>query len=304
MLLNGTPGRQFDCKRGVRQGVPLSPLIFVLTADLLQATINDAFRRGMLQTPIPTTEQEYPVIQYVDDTIFFLPADKVQVETMKQLLLHYATSVGLHINFQKSTLIPINLSPGAALEFAKKIGCTVGQMPFTYLGLPLGTTKPTVTDLMPLVASVERKISVAATLLDYGSKLTFVTSALSLLLVYTMCSIKIPPKIVEHLDKLIRHCFWNKQTEDGPKHASLAAWEMVCRPKSKGGLGIVDIKVQNQALLLKQLFKFYNRLDVPWVKLLWNTYYSQEIPHASDAEAHFGGGTFCSFQISSEESQG
>lgn len=43
VLLNGTPGRQFHCKKGVRQGDPLSPLIFVLAADLLQAAINDAF---------------------------------------------------------------------------------------------------------------------------------------------------------------------------------------------------------------------------------------------------------------------
>lgn len=163
----------------------------------------------------------------------------------------------------------------------------MGQMPFTYLGLPLGTTRPTVNDLMPLVASVERKISVAATFLDCGSKLMFVNSALSSLLVYTMRSIKIPTKIIDHLDKLLRRCFWSKQTEDGQKHTSLAAWEMVCRPKSKGGLGIVDIKVQNQGLLLKQLFKFYNRLDVPWVNLVWNTYYNHNVPHASEPRGSF-----------------
>lgn len=124
-------------------------------------------------------------------------------------------------------------------------------MSFTYLGLPLGTTRPSVSDLMPLVASVARKITVAASLLDYGSKLTFVNSVLLPLAMYAMCSIQIPPKIVEHLDKLRRHCFWNKQTDDGPKHNSPAAWELVCHPKDKGGLGIIDLKVQNQGLLLK-----------------------------------------------------
>jgi hypothetical protein len=87
VLLNGTPGRQFDCRRGVRQGDPMSPLIFVLAADLLQAAINDAFRRGLIHKPIPTSDQDYPVIQYANDTIVFLPADTVQAENMKQLLL-------------------------------------------------------------------------------------------------------------------------------------------------------------------------------------------------------------------------
>jgi len=42
ILLNGVPGKQFKCKRGVRQGDPLSPLLFVLAAELLQFVINDA----------------------------------------------------------------------------------------------------------------------------------------------------------------------------------------------------------------------------------------------------------------------
>lgn len=282
VLLNGTPGRQFWCKRRIRQGDPLSPLIFVLAADLRHAAINDAYRNNLFQLPIPSNCSDYPVIQYTDDTIVVMPADSVQAEHMKQILIAYASSVGLRINFQKSTLIPINLQPDTAQDFAKLFGCVIGQMPFTYLGLPLGTTRPSVSDLMPLVASVERRISVAASLLDYGSKLTLVNSVTTSLAIYVMCSIKIPPKLVEHLDKLRRHCFWNKRSDDGSKCNSLATWELVCRPKNKGGLGIINFKIQNQGLLLKHLHKFYNKKEVPWVELIWNTYYVESVPHASD----------------------
>ena len=51
-------------------------------------------------------------------------------------------------------------------------------------------------------------------------------------------------------------------------------------PKRRGGLGVLNLKVQNEALLLKSLHKFYNRADTPWVHLLWNTYYTGKIPHA------------------------
>src|SRR3954469_15827567 len=63
---------------------------------------------------------------------------------------------------------------------------------------------------------------------------------------------------------------------------SLAAWDLVCKPKNKGGLGIMNIPLQNEALLIKHLHKFYNQHDVPWVKLIWDTYYYQRVPHATD----------------------
>ena len=83
-------------------------------------------------------------------------------------------------------------------------------LPFTNLGLPMGTTRPTVTDLMPMVTAVQRKIPAAVSLLDYGSKLTLLNSVVTLLAIYAMCSVKLNPKIIEHLDKLRRYCLWRK----------------------------------------------------------------------------------------------
>ena len=52
VLLNGVPGKVLHCRRGVRQGDPLSPLLFVLTADVLQSLLNQAKIDGLLQLPI------------------------------------------------------------------------------------------------------------------------------------------------------------------------------------------------------------------------------------------------------------
>jgi hypothetical protein len=49
------------------------------------------------------------------------------------------------------------------------------------------------------------------------------------------------------------------------KGKCLAAWETACKPKNQGGLGIIDISNQNNALLMKYLEKFYNKADIPWV---------------------------------------
>lgn len=55
---------------------------------------------------------------------------------------------------------------------------------------------------------------------------------------------------------------------------AMVAWHTICRPKSQGGLGVMDIYTQNKTLLMKNLHKFYNRHDIPWVHLIWETYYS------------------------------
>jgi hypothetical protein len=88
-------------------------------------------------------------------------------------------------------------------------------------------------------------------------------------------------KIFEFCDRARRHCIWRKFVDGEEKCQSLASWDRVCQPKDKGGLGVVNLKVQNQALLLKFLDKFYNKRDLPWVQLVWSAHYETGVPHAT-----------------------
>jgi hypothetical protein len=68
----------------------------------------------------------------------------------------------------------------------------------------------------------------------------------------------------------------------------LVAWAKCTRPKKKGGLEIVNLRNQNMALLIKQLDKFCNKKDIPWVNLVWNTYYANgEVPHVTKDKGSF-----------------
>ena len=143
VLLNGVPGKQFQCMRGVRQGDPLSPLLFVLASDLLQCIINKAHNEGLFSLPINADpSNDFPIIQYADDTIRVMKASQRELFCLKGLLQSFTESTGLKVNYSKSQMIPLNLSQEQAVILSNTFGCQLGTLPFTYLGLPMGTTKP------------------------------------------------------------------------------------------------------------------------------------------------------------------
>ena len=87
VLLNGVPRENIHCKIGLRQGDPHSPLVFVLAADLLQSIINKAKERGILNLPLDLQHStDYPIVQYVDDTLIIMEASARQLITLKGLL--------------------------------------------------------------------------------------------------------------------------------------------------------------------------------------------------------------------------
>jgi len=286
ILLNGVPGKLFKCKRGVRQGDPLSPLQFVIAAELLQFVINDAYQNRHLTMPIPHANNDFPVVQYADDTILILKADLTEVQHLKTLLDIFAESTGLKVNYHKSSIIPINVQDGDVNALATALGCQVASMPFTYLGLPMGTTKPRMEDLTPLMDRVERKLSAFSSYLSYSGHLQMINSVLSPTVTYAMCSIKLPVGVIENIDRARKQCLW-RGNDASKKGGNLAAWHMVQKPKKKGGLGVLNLRLQNDALLLKQLHKFYSKKDIPWVTLIWNRYYTSKVPHASSEVGSF-----------------
>jgi hypothetical protein len=92
----------------LRQGDPLSPFLFIIVADVLQRLMQKASSENLLAHPLDPT-LSCPVLQYADDTLIILKASPVYVENLHNLLLQFSTATGLHINFDKSTFVPIHL---------------------------------------------------------------------------------------------------------------------------------------------------------------------------------------------------
>jgi hypothetical protein len=91
-------------------------------------------------------------------------------------------------------------------HFTSTLNCQKGSFPFTYLGLPLGLTKPTLDHFLPMVVRVERRLCGIADFLDYGGKLLMVKSVLASLPISYMSCLEIPVTINEQVVKYMRHC--------------------------------------------------------------------------------------------------
>lgn len=168
VLLNGVLGKNI-----------MSPLLFAIIVDFLQTLVNQLLHYGLIQLPIPCHDKHFPIVQYADDIFIILPAVESQLLEFKKMFLLFSQSTGLHVNYHKSALLPINIDQGHLQTLADSIGCKVGSLPFTYLGLPVGTTKPRIIDLMTLVYNMERRLFSSSSFLAQGGRLQYLNSALS-----------------------------------------------------------------------------------------------------------------------------
>jgi hypothetical protein len=274
VILNGVPGKVFHCKRGVRQGDPLSQLLFVLSADLLQSVINKAKDQGLLKLPIPLNcTNDFPIIQYADDTLLVMEACSRQLWTLKALLQTFGDSTGLRVNYEKSFMVPINTAPSKLQHLARTFNCETGSLPFTYLGLLLSLSKPRVVNFSPLVSRCERRLAATSLYLNQAGRLEATNSIFSAMPTFCMSTFLLHQTVIEQIDNLRKLCLW-RGADINAKQKPKADWPLVCRSRDQGRLGVLNIQSQNEALLIKHHHKFYNKEDIPWVQLIWESYYS------------------------------
>lgn len=235
-------------------------------------------QHSLLESPLLHQScPDYPIIQYADDTILVAKADARQLNHIKDLLLHYAAHTGLKVNYTKSIMISINTPLTKMTMMSRLLGCKIGSLPHTYLGLPLCISKPKIEDFVPMMKRIENSLLSCSTMLSTGDKLTLIKFIFTSMPTFFMCSLMLPKTVVKQINIYLKQCFWRKYgtQETG---AALISWEKVCRPKAQGGLGILDIATHNQALLMKYLHKFMNKEDTPWVNIIWETYYQESLP--------------------------
>jgi hypothetical protein len=143
---------------------------------------------------------DYPIIQYADDTLVIMSADPTQLSHLKEVLHIFASSTGLKVNFEKSFLVPINVDESNWQPLIDALGCQLGKLP---------TTRPSFQEFTPILTRMEKHLMGISRFLSHAGRLVLVNSIYSALPTFYMCSLKLPLDLLDQIDKYRKHVLWH-----------------------------------------------------------------------------------------------
>ncbi|GKV29018.1 hypothetical protein SLEP1_g37997 [Rubroshorea leprosula] len=240
VVVNGSPTRQFSIFRGLQQGDPLCPFLFLIIVEGINGLVLKAVEKGLIEG-VEVGDKGFKIthLQYADDTLLFGTAIEENVWAMKSILRTFELVSGLKINFNKSQLIGIGEWEAFILE--------------------------------PVLEGVTRKLSTwKGRYLSLGGRITLIHSVLSSLPVFWMSMYVIPKGTILFLDKIRRRFLWGGV--EGGKKINWVRWDKVCRDKEQGGLGVKDLRKFNLALLGKWWGRLVNEEDGLWKEVILQKY--------------------------------
>ncbi|RVW14277.1 Transposon TX1 uncharacterized 149 kDa protein [Vitis vinifera] len=260
ILVNGVPAGFFPSTRGLRQGDPLSPYLFVMGMEVLDVLIRRAVEGGYLSgcniRGGSRTSLNISHLFFADDTIVFCEASKEQVSHLSWILFWFEAALGLRMNLAKSEIIPVG-EVEEILELAAELGCKVGSLASQYLGLPLGVPNRASSMWDGVEERVRRRLALwKRQYISKGGWITLIKSTLA-----------------KRVEKTQRDFLWGGGNLEGKIH--LVKWDVVCTEKLNGGLGLRRIATLNRALLGKWTWRFACEKDNLWKQVI-STKYGQE----------------------------
>src|SRR4051812_30380107 len=171
-------GKYFQTKKGLRQGDPLSPLLFNIVADMLAILIERAKADGQIEGVVPhLIDGGLSILQYADDTILFMEHDLEKAKNLKLILSAFELLSGLKINFHKSDLYCFGEAQNVAPIYAELFGCGLGQFPINYLGIPIHYRRLTIAEWKLVEERIQKRLnSWKRKLLSLGGRLVLLNS--------------------------------------------------------------------------------------------------------------------------------
>jgi len=210
VLVNESPTDEFPLKRGLRQGDPLSPFLFLLVAEgfniLMNSMSTSQFFHGYKVGSDPTTVVSH--LQFADDTLIIAEKSWANVRAMCAILMLFEEISGLKVNFTKSQLYAINVQSSWLNEAALVLNCKVGNLPFVYLGLLIGGDVRRLSFWEPLITRLNSRLSAwKSKHLSFGGRLILLKSVLSSMPVYALSFFKAPSGIIFSIESILNNFF-------------------------------------------------------------------------------------------------
>ncbi|XP_074305794.1 uncharacterized protein LOC141641015 [Silene latifolia] len=271
LSLNGSNFGYFQGRRGIRQGDPMSPLLFTICMEYLSrilayVTNSMEFSYHPLCRAIRLNH-----LCFADDLLMFCRGDKTSIITILRAFATFSKASGLEINREKSDIY-FNGMSSADVQYVLRIsGFKEGQFPFRYLGIPISYKRMAVGDCSRLVEKIVLRIrGWGARKLSYAGRLVLVQAVLSQLHSFWTRIFIIPATVMDRINHICRNYLWCGSDEF--HKTPPVAWDRVCTAKKYGGLGIVNGKNWNLAMLGKYVWWLAEKTDHLWIRWVNHMY--------------------------------
>jgi hypothetical protein len=263
VTVNGVPGRRFVHTRGLRQGDPTSPMLFVIGMEVLTAMVVKAVEDNLLGGLAGTTALQRISI-YADDVVFFCKPVEEELTTIKRIMELFGEATGLRVNYNKTTATMIRGTEEELNRTKAIIGCRSQDFPIKYLGLQLALRPLTKAEWQPMLDAVVHTLPAwQRGLIARAGRLTLINAVMLARPIHHII-VEDPPKwLLEEVEKHLRGFFWvGKKRANGGQ--CLVAWDNISKPKRYGGLGVKDLRLQGLALRVR--WEWLRRTDEsrPW----------------------------------------
>nr|XP_025616741.1 uncharacterized protein LOC112709055 [Arachis hypogaea] len=284
--INGKLTTKIYPQRGLRQGDPLSPYLFILAAESFTVLMEKALRDNLISgIRLAPTAPVITHLLFADDCIIFAGAQEEEIYQLIQIVNKYTEASGQRINTEKSGLIfgsqvsiqkRVNIEEITGMESWEDLG--------RYLGLPARWGRSKNKALEWIHEKIQNKMQGwKEKLLNQAGKEVLIKAVIQAIPVYAMNVIKFPKSFCRKIESAIARFWWTNNGKERSIHWK--SWTNMTKSKANGGLGFKDLECQNIAHLAKQAWRLLNEEDTIWAKILKAIYY----PNCNLWEAERGG---------------
>ncbi|XP_057808818.1 uncharacterized protein LOC131023288 [Salvia miltiorrhiza] len=262
IFYNGKLSGYFACSRGVRQGDPLSPIIFGIAEDVLSHLFINCVNSRHLVPMDFSRGAHFPThLFYADDILIFCKASCKNARKIKEILDLYGEISGQICNTSKSNIFFSNgVTSNMRVGIKRELGFSLGTLPVNYLGVPLFTGRIRASYLAAIHDKIVNKFSRWKGMhLSMAGCICLVRSVIQSSVTHSMMIYRWPKSLIHNLDKCCRNFIWSGSVDTKPSCS--VNWSRVCAPRVEGGLGVRSFSAMNSSFLMKMAWRIIQGQD-------------------------------------------
>jgi hypothetical protein len=210
VLVNGSPTGEISIQRGLKQGDPLAPFLFLLVVEGFSGVMREAVSMGLYRGfAVGGSSVAISHLQYADDTLCIGEASVENLWALKAILRGFEMASGLKVNYWKSGLVGVNV-PSAFMDTACMfLNCRQGTIPFKYLGLPIGANPRSENTWNPLIDLLRKRLfSWRNRHISFGGRIVLLNAVLNAIPIFYLSFLKMPLKVRKKVIRIQREFLW------------------------------------------------------------------------------------------------